>query len=175
MKPSMANPSHSPTLASSEAKSVSTDPFASECIEFFSHVSVALGAQRSIGKIYGLLFASDSPLSLDEITTRLQISKGSASMGLRFLRNLGAIRQRFIVGQRPDYFEPELALRKLVHGYVQQTIQPHLQNGPEWLERLQHAAESDDTSAVARERVKTLKRWQTKSSRLLPLILHAIR
>ena len=65
--------------------------FQSECIELFAEVVYALGLPRSIGQIYGLLFASPEPLSFSDIVERLAISKGSASQGLQLLRSLGAI------------------------------------------------------------------------------------
>ena len=42
-----------------------------------------IGLPKSIGEIYGLLFVSRDPLSLDDLVARLGISKGSASQGLR--------------------------------------------------------------------------------------------
>ncbi len=65
--------------------------FQSECIELFAEVVYALGLPRSIGQIYGLLYASPAPLSFSDIVERLEISKGSASQGLQLLRSLGAI------------------------------------------------------------------------------------
>ena len=65
--------------------------FQSECIELFAEVVYALGLPRSIGQIYGLLYASPAPLSFSDIVERLDISKGSASQGLQLLRSLGAI------------------------------------------------------------------------------------
>ncbi|MFN6016277.1 MAG: GbsR/MarR family transcriptional regulator, partial [Verrucomicrobiota bacterium] len=52
-----------------------------------------LGLPPSIGEIYGLLFISQAPLSLDDLVKRLKISKGSASQGLRTLKSLGAVRE----------------------------------------------------------------------------------
>jgi hypothetical protein len=49
------------------------------------------GVPKSVGQIYGLLYASPEPLSFSDIVVRLGISKGSASQGLRLLRSLGAI------------------------------------------------------------------------------------
>jgi hypothetical protein len=51
-----------------------------------------LGVPKSVGQIYGLLYASLEPLSFSDIVERLEISKGSASQGLQLLRSLGAIK-----------------------------------------------------------------------------------
>ena len=45
-----------------------------------------IGLQKSVGEIYGLLFVSAKPLSMDDIMNRLDISLGAASQGLKLLR-----------------------------------------------------------------------------------------
>lgn len=70
----------------------SLSPFASECISFFAETVQIFGVPKSVGQIYGLLYASPEPLSFSDIVVQLEISKGSASQGLQLLRSLGAIR-----------------------------------------------------------------------------------
>ena len=66
--------------------------FRSECVAFFAEAVQIFGlVPKSVGQIYGLLFASPEPLSFSDIVERLDISKGSASQGLQLLRALGAI------------------------------------------------------------------------------------
>nr|MCU0750087.1 hypothetical protein [Akkermansiaceae bacterium] len=69
------------------------DPLQRQVVDVFVDGVRVLGLPRSIGEIYGLLFISPSPLSLDDLVHRLQISKGSASQGLRMLKSLGAVRE----------------------------------------------------------------------------------
>ena len=45
-----------------------------ESIDFFVRLMGILGMPRSVGEIYGLLYFSEQPLSMDKITTRLEIS-----------------------------------------------------------------------------------------------------
>ena len=68
------------------------DPLESQVVAVFVDGVRVLGLPRSIGEIYGLLFISQSPMSLDDLVQRLDISKGSASQGLRMLKSLGAVR-----------------------------------------------------------------------------------
>jgi hypothetical protein len=65
--------------------------FETECVLFFAEVMQVFGVPKSVGQIYGLLYASPEPLSFSDIVVRLEISKGSASQGLQLLRTLGAI------------------------------------------------------------------------------------
>ena len=61
-------------------------------ISFFQDGAKILGLPKSVGEIYGLLFASPKPLTMLDLIDQLGISKGSASQGLRMLRALGAVR-----------------------------------------------------------------------------------
>ena len=56
-------------------------------IDLFLNAANSFGLPKSYGQIYGLLFCRDQSLSMDEVMKLLQISKGSASQGLRALNN----------------------------------------------------------------------------------------
>ncbi|MEQ1842206.1 MAG: transcriptional regulator, partial [Verrucomicrobiales bacterium] len=62
-----------------------------EFVAFFVQMATALSLPRSVGEIFGYLFAADEPKPFDEVVSRLGISKGSASQGLKFLLGMGAI------------------------------------------------------------------------------------
>jgi HTH-type transcriptional regulator, glycine betaine synthesis regulator len=47
-----------------------------EAIDMFINFLRIIGLQKSIGEIYGLLFVSARPLSMDDITNRLESSLG---------------------------------------------------------------------------------------------------
>src|SRR5262245_56308249 len=81
------------------------NPLEAEVIALFVQMSRALGQPRSLGEIYGLLFISARPLAMDDLIERLGLSKGSASMGLRFLRNAGAIKMVYVPADRRVHYE----------------------------------------------------------------------
>jgi len=112
-----------------------------EVISFFCDGVRVLGLPKSIGEIYGLLFISQESLSLDDLAEKLDISKGSASQGLKFLRNLGAIHKDEI--NRKAYYRPELNLKKLVGGFIKEEIRPHITSGEQKLVQLKQAFDKD--------------------------------
>ena len=75
-----------------------------EIIDLFVQVSRVLGQPRSLAEIYGLLFISAQPLAMDDLIGRLNLSKGSASQGLKFLRNIGAVKMVYIPGDRRVHY-----------------------------------------------------------------------
>ena len=64
-------------------------------VDLFLNAANSFGLPKSYGQIYGLLFCRDQSLAMDEVMELLQISKGSASQGLRALRQLGAVSSVF--------------------------------------------------------------------------------
>lgn len=145
--------------------------FQREMIELFVHAAQVLGVPKSIGEIYGLLFASRDPLTLDQVVDLLQISKGSASQGLRLLYNLNAAKKVYVPGDRRDHFVAELRLRQLVSGFLRERVQPHLESGLERVADLSNLRTSLDPEEgdFAEERIKRLRSWHKRAEQLVPL------
>src|SRR5437868_11169660 len=107
-----------------------------EIIDLFVQISRLLGQPRSLAEIYGLLFISAQPLAMDHLIERLHLSKGSASQGLKFLRNIGAVKTVYVPGDRRAHYEAVAELRNLVTRFLRDQIVPHLESGQARLERI---------------------------------------
>ena len=103
-------------VSSSNEKDI-LDEWEIAVIDLFLNAANSFGLPKSYGQIYGLLFCRDQSLSMDEVMKFLEISKGSASQGLRALRQLGAVSSVFEPGDRRERFVAEIRLRKLVGGF----------------------------------------------------------
>ena len=143
-----------------------------EVISLFVNAVKMLGMPKSVGEIYGLLYISPQPLPLDALVERLDISKGSASQGLKVLRSFGAVKQVYIGGDRRDHYAAETELKKLAAGFIREEIKPRLESGATRLERLKalSAAEASGDSEYYQGRVAKLGQWHARSQELLPLL-----
>jgi HTH-type transcriptional regulator, glycine betaine synthesis regulator len=149
------------------------DPLERQVVDFFVDGVRVLGLPRSIGEIYGLLFISQSALSLDDLVQRLSISKGSASQGLRLLKSLGAVREVESGTERRTYYEPAVELKRLVGGFIREQIRPHLESGKTKIGRLATTAQDIDDPSRRKflgERVERLENWLRSGGRVLPVI-----
>ncbi|HSP44238.1 MAG TPA: MarR family transcriptional regulator [Luteolibacter sp.] len=151
------------------------DPLERQVVGFFVDGVKVLGLPRSIGEIYGLLFVSREPLSLDDLVRRLGISKGSASQGLRTLRSLGAVREASGNGngERRTYYEPAVELKRLVGGFIREQIRPHLESGRSKIRQLAATAgdvEDTERRRFVSERVERLEQWMRSGGRVLPIL-----
>ncbi len=149
------------------------DPLERQVVDFFVDGVRVLGLPRSIGEIYGLLFISQTPLSLDDLVRRLDISKGSASQGLRMLKSLGAVREAASGSDRRTYYQPAVELKRLAGGFIREQIRPHLESGKTKITRL--AATANDVDDEKRrqflvERVGRLETWMRSGGRVLPVL-----
>lgn len=76
-------------------------------VDSWGEMGMLWGVNRSIARIHALLIATEGSLSLDEIASRLKMSRGNTSMSLRDLRAWGVVRRINLPGDRRDYYESE--------------------------------------------------------------------
>jgi HTH-type transcriptional regulator, glycine betaine synthesis regulator len=136
-----------------------------------------LGLPRSAGQIYGLLYLSTKPLSLDALAETLSISKGSASIGTRQLSAWGAVRQVWVPGDRRDHFEAIGDLGEILRASYSEFIKPRLSNSERRLALIIEDLERDsECGAISKEdykfcadRLRTLLRFQKKVQSVGPI------
>ena len=165
----------------------SSTAFECECVGFFAEIVQVFGVPRSVGQIYGLLYASPVPLSFSDIFERLDMSKGSASQGLQLLRSLGAIniaapfectsrgeditRVGGSQAKRNVTYEPELSLRRLVSGVLHERIAPLTAANTDRLASLRKLALLDEEqNDFYLDRIKQLENWRRQLKSLLPML-----
>lgn len=145
------------------------DVLQKELVALFSELAEIFGNPRSYGAIYGLLFAEELPLSMDEIVVRIEVSKGTASQGLRHLEDLGAIiREK---DGRSHRYTARLEIRPLVAGFLNKRLLPGLSGGRARLKVLQDLVPQLPPSAQpgARLRLQRITQWHNRAATFLPL------
>ena len=72
---------------------------------------------------------------------------------------------------RRDYYEPELSLRKLMSGVLQERVTPLATAGADRLKRLRALAERDgEGNFFYLDRVKQLETWRRRLKTVLPML-----
>jgi HTH-type transcriptional regulator, glycine betaine synthesis regulator len=144
-----------------------------EAIEMFINFLKLIGLPKSVGEIYGLLFVSPRPLTMDEIVSRLGISLGAASQGLKLLRGLGAAKAVYLPGTRRDYFTADLELSKFATVFIKEELRPRIERA---LERIHHLESllpelPREDRQITRYRLDRLRHWLEKGEKMLPWTL----
>jgi DNA-binding transcriptional regulator GbsR (MarR family) len=89
-------------------------------IQGMSRISNFWGFPRAMGAIYGAIYLSPTPLSLDEIVEQVGVTKGAVSTNVRQLERLGMVHKHILVGDRKDYYQAETDFWKMVKGILQE-------------------------------------------------------
>jgi DNA-binding transcriptional regulator GbsR (MarR family) len=75
--------------------------------EGLSEISRFWGFPKGMGAIFGVLYLSPTPLSLDELVDQTGLTKGAISTEVRALARLGLVHRSSKLGDRKDYYEAE--------------------------------------------------------------------
>jgi DNA-binding transcriptional regulator GbsR (MarR family) len=75
--------------------------------EGLSQISRFWGFPKGMGAIFGVLYLSPAPLSLDEIVQETGLTKGAVSTEIRALARMGLVHRSSKLGDRKDYYEAE--------------------------------------------------------------------
>lgn len=78
------------------------------------------GFGKTMGQLYGLLYLSPEPMSLDAMGRCLSVSKGNVSVNIRALERWNMARQVWVKGDRKDYYEAETDFWKILKGVLRE-------------------------------------------------------
>jgi DNA-binding transcriptional regulator GbsR (MarR family) len=112
-------------------------------------------------------------LPQDDFTERLNLSKGSASQGLRYLMDLGAVRTVYVAGDRRVHYEAVAELRNLAGRFLRRQVSAHFDDSEARLENIdvQTRKLSGEQRKFVAARVKLLRSWQRNGRRVLPFVV----
>jgi DNA-binding transcriptional regulator GbsR (MarR family) len=132
-------------------------------VEAGGNTTHAFGLGRIIGRLYALLYLTPAPLSLEEIAAQLAVSKASASVTVRQLADLRAVRQVWVPGDRRDFYEAETRFGVILREGVLPGVRKKLRSAGGQIERTlatdqQEAAPGSGADTLGREQRAELRR-----------------
>jgi DNA-binding transcriptional ArsR family regulator len=160
------------SLVIANERPAATVYFESDVVDFFVEAAALLGVPKSLAAIYGIVFASPAPLSFADIASRLDLSKGSVSQGLRTLREVGAVQEVSTKEDPAELFIPDLEMRRLIGRYLEGRLDPQLKGGRDRLSSLDAQLTLLPTAErrLLAPRLAKLARWHSRTRALLPLV-----
>jgi len=144
-----------------------TDAARQELSAYFCTLADSFGLPRSVALIYGTLFLAENPLPVSEIIEESGLSKGSVSSGLRFLERMGFIHLVVESSDRRTFYRPELSLRRLAAGLIEENFTPALKRGETLLDEV---AKTPELSDHQKTRLASLQSWNKTALGLLPAL-----
>jgi DNA-binding transcriptional regulator GbsR (MarR family) len=135
------------------------------------------GFNALMGRLYGVLFLSPKPLSLEDMVDKLESSKGNVSINIRALEHWGLVHRVYKWGKdRRDYYEAESDIWKAIGNILQERERKEslqmiesLNQSVSMLEKFSQQAEGDkaEMAAFYLHRMETLRRLFQFSDQLL--------
>ena len=150
-----------------EGDLATTDAAKQELSLYFCQLADSFDLPRSVALIYGTLFLAENPLPVSAIIEESGLSKGSVSSGVRLLERMGFIHLVVEPSDRRSFYRPELSLRRLVAGLIQENFTPALKRGGTLLDEV---AQNSELSDHLKTRLSSLKSWNETALGLLPAL-----
>ena len=144
-------------------------------VSIFADLAELFGNPKSYGQIYGLLFSSEQPLSMEDILRRLDISQGSASQGLRQLEAFGAVVKEKSDGSRQARYTAKLEMKLLIAGFLKERVIPRLESTEARVKTLRLSLDAGRSqldaafTRTANHRLGRIAKWHRSARTLLPI------
>jgi len=144
-----------------------------EVISAMERAAEIYGLNRSYGRLYGILYFEDEPVSLDELVDRSGYAKSTVSTAMRKLERLHFAHRRSLPGEgKKAFFEAERDFWYVMQRLVEREGMREIELMQRALSSAIEDLESADADVAERdlERVRSLKatydRWETLVSLL---------
>lgn len=85
-----------------------------------TRISHFWGFPKAMGAIYGAIYLSPQPTSLDELVEQASVTKGAVSTNVRHLERLGMVHKIVRIGERKDYYTAETDFWKVIKGLLRE-------------------------------------------------------
>lgn len=146
-------------------------PLHSDFAKFAGELAESLSFNRSVGQIYGLLYLSPSPLSLDQIAEGLRMSKGNASINLRTLETWGAVRPVWVDGSRRDHYEANRDIKSVAYRRLMEGLTKRVELAERNIDRMIGQANGDAGLKKRLQELRSLVQTGRRAMRVLPKII----
>jgi DNA-binding transcriptional regulator GbsR (MarR family) len=126
-------------------------------IEGWGRLGPSWGISKMMAEIYALLYVSPSPLTLEDMSSKLATSRSNSSTNVRQLLDLGVVHKMIVRGERKDYYTAEDDITKVAKLLALAKKRKELDPAMETVEKALAAANDARDSATA-QKLEELKR-----------------
>lgn len=108
------------------------------------------------GRIFGLLYLQQHPLSLDEIAEMLQQSKSNVSVQIRGLADWHLVRRAHVAGSRRDHYEAATDFWRVMQEIMERRFRWNLRQILAAAEETERAIGTGTETTFLRERLRAI-------------------
>ncbi|MFB6150415.1 MAG: GbsR/MarR family transcriptional regulator [Haloarculaceae archaeon] len=144
-----------------------------EVIGAIARTAELWGAKRSYGRLFGILFFADEPLSLDELVAESGYAKSTVSTAMNALERFHLVQRRSVPGEgKKAFFEAETDLWYVFQQFLQQEVTREIRIMSRALDSAAETLEDAEGEQAERdlEKVRRLERVYDRSDRLVSVL-----
>lgn len=142
-------------------------------IDAFAHSAEIYGAKRSYGRLYGILYFAEEPMSLDELADRSEYAKSTVSTAMTELGRYHMVTRRSIPGEgKKAFFEAETDFWQIIKAFMNNEVRREIDTMTRALdEALDTLEDVDDERATRdREKLRELRDLYDRSERAIEIM-----
>ena len=146
-------------------------------VESAGNLGASLGISKVVAQLYALLYVWPEPLSLDDMCELLKISKGNASMNIRYLEQWNAVKKIWQKGSRKDYYEVNPEIEKIVFTRLKEGLErrindflQNLDKLDEEIKKLEKNSKNNQHTKLFIQRIKKIRDINKKINKFFSLI-----
>jgi HTH-type transcriptional regulator, glycine betaine synthesis regulator len=135
------------------------------------------GVGRVMGRLWGVLYLSAAPLTMDELGGAVGVTKGHVSTNLRALERLHLVDRQALRGERKERYSAETDFWRFVQRVMREREQKELEHAIGSVERSLRALDAERGRLSAeeyrflRERLRNIHRFYVAIGRMVEAVL----
>lgn len=134
------------------------------------YIATNIGLNKAMGQIYGALYLSRKPVSLEELAKVCRMSKGNASINIRRLERWGAVKKSWAEDDRRDYYEANKDILGFTIKHGIRVFNERLQEGEEIISDTDKNVSGVDDAQLTGEEKETIEYYRKNLKELSALI-----
>jgi DNA-binding transcriptional regulator GbsR (MarR family) len=149
-----------------------TDAAREEVIEAMARSMEVYGANRSYGRLYGILFFAEEPVSLDELAEESEYAKSTVSTAMSTLERLHLIHRRSVPGEgKKVYFEAETDLWYVLQEFLNREVMREIRVMSRALDSAAETFENAESAKAQHdlEKIRKLQRLYDRGEQVVDL------
>jgi DNA-binding transcriptional regulator GbsR (MarR family) len=144
-----------------------------EVIEAMARSADVYGLKRSYGRLYGVLFFAEEPMSLDELAEESEYAKSTVSTAMGALERYHLVHRRSIPGEgKKAFFEAETDFWHVFQEFLQQEVTREIQVMTRALDSAAETLEDadGDQAEADLQKVRKLRRVYGQGERFVDIV-----
>lgn len=144
-----------------------------EVIDAFERSAEVYGLNRSYGRLYGILFFADEPLSLDTLVAESGYAKSTVSTAMKRMQRLHVVTRRSMPGEgKKAYYEAERDFWQIMQELLTHEAQREVTVMVRALSSAEARLEALDSSQAQAdlEKIRSLKRLYERFGQLVDVL-----